>query len=63
MCTESVIGPGAHASIRSMSAVLWGSWAEARLVNSNQKNRVSVTWRGSYIRGVPGAGPGRWGDC
>ena len=32
-------GPGAHAFIRvgSVGEMLWGSWAKASLVNSNQK--------------------------
>lgn len=62
MHAERAVGPGAKASIGSGSVVLWGSWAKARLVTSNQKNRVSETQQGSYIRGVPGGGSGRQGD-
>lgn len=53
MHAERAVGPGANASIGSVSVVLWGSWANARLVTSNQKNKVSEAQQGSYIRGVP----------
>ena len=53
MCMEGTAGPGVHALIRSVSSVLWGSRAKARLVNSNQKSRASITSQGSYVRGVP----------
>lgn len=61
-CMESVIGPGVRSFIRSVGAVLWGSWAKARLVHSNQKNRVLETSQCSYLRAVPGEDPGKQRD-
>lgn len=35
--------------LASIGGVLWGSWAKARLVNSNQKSRGLVSPVGSYL--------------
>ena len=52
---------GHIALLRSVSGVLWGSWAKAGLVNSNQESRVLVSHRESYLRVAKREGNGRRG--
>ena len=61
MQTESNGTWGECLYLSKESEVVSGSWAKARLANSNQKSSVLVTSQGSYLRGEQGEGPGTQG--